>query len=142
MNILQFFGKMKYFKYFKYFAVFQKLLRMIGGKTLFWVNFYSSQFLSSSFGKNFVDSFSLLSLTFLHFSFTEYFWICLDTFKRFCIFVKKNCHFYIVIGNPMLRNDYFHGFFFKSVVYISSSKTGFSLWKVIKWMSNGFFYER
>ena len=29
--------------------------------------------------------------------------------------------------------------FFKTVVNISSSKTGFSLWKVIKWMSNCFF---
>ena len=40
-------------------------------------------------------------------------------------FDQIEIYFYIVIGNPMLRNDYFHGFFLKTLVYISSSKTGF-----------------
>ena len=40
-----------------------------------------------------------------------------------------NKHFYILSDTRMLRNDYFHAFF-KTVVCISFSKTGFSLWQV------------
>ena len=31
----------------------------------------------------------------------------------FCLTFETNVTFYIVIGNPMLRNDYFHGVFLR-----------------------------
>ena len=49
------------------------------------------------FSKDFFFWVSLFSLKFLHFNFTEYFWIFLDTFKLFPIFVKNFAIFYLIV---------------------------------------------
>ena len=35
-NLLDFWGKIKFFRYFKYFAIFKKFLQKIGEKLTFW----------------------------------------------------------------------------------------------------------